>query len=131
MEGRLARMSDRRGCGERQPTVKTQTETEEIDELLELGCHMGPGERYLMLYEGVLTITNRTGLAYWPRGNKRMIAAFDAGDCAAGLTSRQRDEILGRWRRIKNAVSSNEGHKCCCEHGRPAVAEQALEPHPI
>lgn len=107
-----------------------QTETEEIDELLELGCYMGPGERYLMVYEGLLTITNRTGLAYWPGGNKRMIAVFDANDCAAGLKLRQRDEILGRWRRIKSAVGANEGYKCGCEHRQPAITEQAPEPHP-
>ena len=130
MEGRLGRMSDRRGFAERPLTVKTQTETEEIDELLELGCWMGLGERYLMLYEGILTITNRTGLTYWPGGNKRMIAIFDAADCAAGLTSRRLDEILGKWRRIRSTVGANEGHKCVREHGCPAIAEQAPEPHP-
>ena len=34
----------------------------ELEEMLRLGCCMGPGERYLMLYEGQPAITNRTGL---------------------------------------------------------------------
>ena len=134
VEGRSTRGSDRlrrRASVRRQSAVNTRTETGQIEELLELGCYMGPGERYLMLYEGTLTITNRTGLAYWPRGNRRTIAIFDAAACAVGLTSRQWDEIFGRLRRIRGAVGANgakagDGHDCECSR----IPEQVPQAHP-
>ena len=85
-----------------------KTETEQIKELLKLGCYMGPGERYLILYEGMLTITNRTGLAYWPDRNRHKIAIFDSIDCICGLTSGQRDEILGRLGKLRGAADRKE-----------------------
>ena len=131
IERRSARESDRRRRRSSVPgqsIVCTGTETEQIEELLDLGCYMGPGERYLMLYEGILTITNRTGLAYWPRGNRRTIAIFDAAACAVGLTSRQWDEILGRLRRIRGAVGAKAGDGHDCECGQ--IAEQVPQAHP-
>jgi hypothetical protein len=81
-----------------------------------------------MLYEGILTITNRTGLACWPGGNRRTIAIFDAAACVIGLTSRQRDEILGRLRRIRGAVGAKAGDGHDCECGR--IGEQVPQAHP-
>lgn len=107
-----------------------RTDTEQIEELLELGCYMGPGERYLMLYEGILTITNRTGLAWWPRGNKRKIAIFDAGDCVGGLSRRQWDEILGRLQRIRTAEQPHLSLRCGCKQGPGPTAEQAPQTYP-
>ncbi len=77
-----------------------KTQLDEIEEILELGCSMGPGERYLMLYEGQLAITNRVGLAHWPKGRRQMIAVLSAADCARGLTSRQWNRIFNRLRTL-------------------------------
>ena len=105
-----------------------RTETEQIGELLELGCYMGPGERYLMLYEGILTITNGTGLAHWPRGNRRTIATFDAADCVRGLSGRQWVEIMGRLRRIRGAAGTKGGDGNGGEWAH--IADQVPQAHP-
>lgn len=81
-----------------------KTEIEQIKELLELGCYLGPGERYLMLYEGILTITNRTGLAYWPKGKRRIIVILDGSDCVGGLRPDKLDEIVIKLGKL-NAVT--------------------------
>jgi len=107
-----------------------RTDTEQIEELLELGCYMGPGERYLMLYEGILTITNRTGLVWWPRGNKRKIAILDAADCVSGLSRRGWDEILGRLRKIRSAEQPHQRDRCGCKRGPDSSADQAPQAHP-
>ncbi len=79
---------------------------DEIEEMLKLGCCMGPGERYLMLYEGQLAITNRIGLAHWPKGRRQMIAVLSAADCARGLTSPQWNRIFSRLRTLENCPDS-------------------------
>lgn len=86
--------------------MSTATETEQIQQTLELGCYMGPGERYLMLYGGILTITSRTGLVHWPGGNRWTIAILDAADCVQGLTRGQYDAITERLRRTRGAVGT-------------------------
>ena len=77
-----------------------KTQLDEIEEMLELGCCMGPGERYLMLYEGQLAITNRVGLAHWPKGTRQMIATLNVADCAHELTRSQWDKISERLRTL-------------------------------
>ena len=81
---------------------------DEIEEMLKLGCCMGPGERYLMLYGGQLAITNRAGLARWPQGRRQMIAILRAADCACGLTLRQ-------WNRIQERLRMLENHPDSCQ----------------
>jgi hypothetical protein len=88
-----------------------KTRIDEVDEMLRLGRYMGRGERYLMLYEGQLAITNRTGLTHWPKGRRQMIAIFDCSDCVHGLTSCQRNSIFERLRRLKNPTHSNEAER--------------------
>ena len=80
---------------------------DEIEEMLKLGCCMGPGERYLMLYEGQLAITNRAGLTHWPKGRRQMIAVLRAADCVCGLTLRQ-------WSRIQERLRMLESHLDLC-----------------
>ena len=93
-----------------------KTQLDELEEMLKLGCCMGPGERYLMLYEGQLAITNRIGLAHWPKGRRQIIAIFNAADCVHRLTSRQWDRMFERLRRLKNCPDSSQseqsGHGC-------------------
>lgn len=84
-----------------------KTQLDELEEMLELGRWMGCGERYLMLYEGQLAITNRVGLARWPKGRRQMIAVLSAADCACALTSRQRGKIFERLRTLKNCPDPN------------------------
>lgn len=85
----------------------------ELEKMLRLGCYMGPGERYLMLYKGQPAITNRTGLAYWPIGKRRMIAVFDAVDCARGLTRCQWSAIFKRLQRAKSPTNAKEAKPGC------------------
>ncbi|MHC4115990.1 MAG: hypothetical protein ACYSWO_00640 [Planctomycetota bacterium] len=86
-----------------------KTQTDEVDEMLMLGRYMGQGERYLMLYGGKLAITNRTGLARWPKGRRQMIAIFDASDYVHGLIKCRRKGIFERLRSLKNLAGPNEG----------------------
>lgn len=108
--------------------MDTGSETEQIEELLELGRYMGPGERYLMLYEGVLRITNRTGFARWPRGNRRTIAIFDAANCVCGLNRGQWSEIMGRLPRIRRVDGAGLDDRHRREYGQ--AAEQVPQAHP-
>jgi hypothetical protein len=57
------------------------TQTDKIEELLKLGWGLGPGSRYLIRYEGELTITNSSGLANWPGPRPEILAKLDAIDC--------------------------------------------------
>lgn len=84
---------------------------DEIEEILKLGCFMGSGERYLMLYEGQLAITNRVGLTHWPKGRRQMVAILRAADCACGLTSRQ-------WSRIQERLRMLESHSDSCRSNK-------------
>ncbi len=84
-----------------------KTQLDEIEEMLELGCSMGSGERYLMLYEGQLAITNRVGLARWPKGVCQMIAILSVADCVHGLTPSQWDKIFERLQMFKNSPDSS------------------------
>ena len=101
-----------------------KTQLDEIEEMLKLGCCMGPGERYLMLYEGQLAITNRVGLAHWPKGRRQMIAMFNAADCVRELTSRQWDKIFEMLQTLENPPDSSQseqsghGHGCRTSAGR-------------
>ncbi len=101
-----------------------KTQLDEIEEMLKLGCCMGPGERYLMLYEGQLAITNRVGLAHWPKGRRQMIAIFNAAGCVHGLTSHQWDKIFKRLRTLENSPDSSRSeqsgprHRCRTSTGR-------------
>ncbi len=111
--------------------MDTRTEMEQIKELLGLGRLMGSGERYLILYEGILSITNRTGMACWPRGNRQTIALFDACDCVRGLTAQQWNEILGRLQRIRMTCDAEAEEEHGYERGRDRIAEQAPKPYQI
>lgn len=93
-----------------------KTRIDEVDEMLKLGRCMGQGERYLMLYEGKLAITNRTGLAHWPKGRRQMIAVFDASDCVHGLIECRRKGIFERLGSLKNLA----GPKWAEREGRVA-----------
>ena len=85
----------------------------ELEEMLRLGCCMGPGERYLMLYEGQPAITNRTGMAYWPKGERRMIAVFDEVDCARVLTQCKSNAIFERLQKVKNSANAKRVTPVC------------------
>jgi len=78
----------------------------ELEYMFELGRWMGHGERYLIWYEGELAITNRCGLAHWPRGRRQIVAILGVGDCVHGLTLRQRSQISGRLRSLGNSTDS-------------------------
>lgn len=109
--------------------MDTRTEIEQVEEMLELGRCMGPGERYLMLYEALPAITNRTGLAWWPKGDRRVIAVFDAADCVTGLTSRQWEQILDRLSKAKGASDASGGSKH--RSGQEACSgRRAADAHP-
>ena len=75
---------------------------DKIEELLELGIGMGPGKRYLLVYEGELAITNRIGLANWPPGRREIVTQLDATDCLHGPTSRKWDEICEKLHAIES-----------------------------
>ena len=75
-----------------------ETQIDKIEELLMLGRWLGPGSRYLIRYEGELTITNSSGLANWPSPRPEIIAKLDAIDCLKGPTSQKWDEIFEKLR---------------------------------
>jgi len=107
-----------------------KTRLDELEEMLELGRWMGPGKRYLMLYEGQLAITNRVGLAHWPRGRRQMIAVLDAADCVHGLTSRQWDKIFERLRMLENPPDSSLSGQSEPTHGCRTPARPTPLLHP-
>jgi hypothetical protein len=78
-----------------------KTNIDKIKELLELGIGMGPGKRYLLIYEGEPAITNRIGLANWPPGRRQIVTQLEAADCLNGLTPRKWAEILKKLRAIE------------------------------
>ncbi len=107
-----------------------KTRLDELEEMLELGRWMGPGDRYLMLYEGQLAITNRAGLAHWPRGRRQMIAIFNAADCVHGLTSRQWDKIFERLRMLEDSPDSSRGEQSGPGSGRRSSTGRTPLLHP-
>jgi len=79
-----------------------RTNIDKIEELLELGIGMGPGKRFLLVYEGELAITNRVGLANWPPGRREIVARLDATDCLHGPNWRKWDEIFEKLHAIES-----------------------------
>ena len=84
-----------------------KTKIDKIEELLELGIGMGPGKRYLLIYEGELAITNRVGLANWPAGRREIVAQLDAADCLHGPISRKWDDIFRKLRAIESRKTND------------------------
>ena len=80
-----------------------ETQIAEIEELLKLGRALGPGKRYLIRYDGRLSIKNRAGLAKWPGGRPEVVARLDAMDCLHGLTSRKWNQICEKLRANEDA----------------------------
>ena len=107
-----------------------KTQLSEIEEMLKLGRYMGPGERHLMLYEDQLAITNRIGLAHWPKGRRQMITIVNAADCVRGLTSRQWDKIFERLPTLENSPDSNRSEQSGPGPGCRSSAGRTPLPHP-
>lgn len=107
-----------------------KTQLDEIEEMLELGCCMGPGERYLMLYKGQLAITNRVGLAHWPKGRRQMIATLNVADCVHGLTLCQRNRMFKRLRMLENCSYSSQSERSEPGHGSRNSAGRTPPLHP-
>jgi hypothetical protein len=67
---------------------------QELQEMLEISRYLGSGPRYLLYYYGQFAITNETGLMYWPKGPKAVIAVIKPQECAGGLSPARKAYLL-------------------------------------
>jgi len=69
---------------------------QELQEMLEIGRHLGTGLRYLLYYYGQLAITNNTGLICWPEGPKVIISTIKPQECTGGLSLERKEYLLAK-----------------------------------
>ena len=97
------------------------TETE-LQEMLKIGMHLGPGPRYLMYYYGQLAIANDAGLMHWPKGPKVIVAVIKAQECTRGLSPARKAYLMDKLRsleevRERQCRQAREDRRLLCLQG--------------
>lgn len=94
----------------------TNSQEQELKEILEIGVYLGSGPRYLLYYYGQLAITNDAGLMHWPKGPKEIVAVVTAQECAGGLSPAREEFLLAKLRSFeglrKRQCRQAKGDRC-------------------
>lgn len=84
----------------------TNSQEQELHEILEIGVHLGSGPLYLLYYYGQLAITNDAGLMRWPEGPKVIVAVVTTQECAGGLSPARKEFLLAELRLFESVRKS-------------------------
>jgi hypothetical protein len=82
---------------------------QELQEILEIGRHLGSTPRYLLYYYGQLAIANDAGLMHWPEGPKVIVTVIKAQECVCGLSPARKAHLLARLRSLEGIRERQSG----------------------
>ena len=93
---------------------------QELQEMLEIGRHLGSTPRYLLYYYGQLAIANDAGLMHWPEGPKVIVTVIKAQECVCGLSPARKVYLLDRLRSLEG-IRERQSRQTNGEKGRLAL----------